>query len=98
MASLFLALLLFPEVQERAQAERDSVIERDRLPTYDDKPRLPYIQAMIKELLRWHAVSPLYIDETSIAVSCLPFAMSVTRSFELIALGASVPVMTTCQA
>jgi cytochrome P450 len=59
MASLFLALLLFPEVQERAQAELDSVVSRDRLPTYDDKPRLPYIEAMSKELLRWHIVTPL---------------------------------------
>jgi hypothetical protein len=59
MASLFLALLLFPEVQEQAQAELDSVISRDRLPTYDDKPRLPYIEAMSKELLRWYIVTPL---------------------------------------
>jgi hypothetical protein len=35
------------------------VISRDRLPTYDDKPRLPYIEAMSKELLRWHMVTPL---------------------------------------
>ena len=59
MSSLFLALILFPEVQKRAQAELDSVISRDRLPTYDDKPRLPYIEAMSKELLRWHMVTPL---------------------------------------
>ena len=59
MYSLFLALVLYPEVQQRAQAELDSVISRDRLPTYDDKPRLPYIEAMSKELIRWHVVSPL---------------------------------------
>ncbi|KAH9016880.1 cytochrome P450 [Lactarius hengduanensis] len=57
--SLFLALILYPEVQKRAQAELDSVISRDRFPTYDDRPRLPYIDAMIKELLRWHMVTPL---------------------------------------
>ncbi|KAH8994600.1 cytochrome P450 [Lactarius akahatsu] len=57
--SLFLALVLYPEVQKRAQAELDSVISRDRLPIYDDKPRLPYIEAMTKELLRWHMVTPL---------------------------------------
>ena len=59
MTSLFLALILFPEVQKRAQEEIDSVISRDRLPTYDDRPRLPYIEAMSKELLRWHMVTPL---------------------------------------
>jgi cytochrome P450 len=59
MSALFFALVLFPEVQKRAQAELDSVISRDRLPTYDDKPRLPYIEAMSKELLRWHMVTPM---------------------------------------
>ena len=59
MSSLFLALILYPEVQKRAQAELDSVISRDRLPTYDDKPRLPYIEAMSKELLRWQMVTPM---------------------------------------
>lgn len=65
MSSLFLALILFPDVQKRAQAELDSVISRDRLPTYDDKPRLPYIEAMSKELLRWHMVTPLGVPHAS---------------------------------
>ena len=59
MSSLFLALILFPQVQERAQAELDVIIGRDRLPNFDDKPRLPYIQAICKELLRWQMVAPL---------------------------------------
>jgi cytochrome P450 len=59
MYSLFLALALFPHVQRRAQAELDLVIGRDRLPTFDDKPRLPYIEALCKELLRWQMVTPL---------------------------------------
>ncbi|KAI9441798.1 cytochrome P450 [Lactarius indigo] len=59
MSSLFLALIFYPEVQKRAQAEIDSVISRDRLPTYDDKPRLPYIEAISKELLRWYLMMPL---------------------------------------
>ncbi|KAI9448680.1 cytochrome P450 [Lactarius psammicola] len=61
ITSLFLALVLYPEVQKRAQAELDSVISRDRLPTHDDKPHLPYIEAMCKELTRWHVVVPLGI-------------------------------------
>jgi cytochrome P450 len=59
MLSLFLALTLYPDVQKRAQAELDSVLGRDRLPTFDDKPRLPYIDAMFKELMRWRMVVPL---------------------------------------
>ncbi|KAH9058247.1 cytochrome P450 [Lactarius vividus] len=55
---------LFQEVQKRAQAELDSVISRDRLPTYDDRPRLPYIEAMSKELMRWHMVTPLGVPHS----------------------------------
>ncbi|KAI0278789.1 CyP450 monooxygenase [Russula aff. rugulosa BPL654] len=65
MYSLFLALVLFPHVQRRAQAELDLVIGRDRLPTFDDRPRLPYIEALCKELLRWQMVTPLGLPHTS---------------------------------
>ena len=36
-----LAMVAFPEVQRRAQAELDGVVGRARLPTYADAPRLP---------------------------------------------------------
>jgi cytochrome P450 len=62
LSSLFLALVLYPEVQKRAQAELDSVVSRDRMPTYDDKPRLPYIEAISKELMRWQMVTPMGAD------------------------------------
>jgi len=63
--SLFLALVLFPQVQRRAQAELDAVIGRDRLPTCDDRPRLPYIEALCKELMRWHMVTPMGLPHSS---------------------------------
>jgi hypothetical protein len=56
--SLFLALVLFPQVQKRAQAELDVVVGRDRLPKFDDRPHLPYIEAIYKELMRWLMVAP----------------------------------------
>ena len=59
MNFFFLALTLFPQVQRRAQAELDTVVGRDRLPTFDDKPRLSYIEALCKELMRWQMVTPL---------------------------------------
>jgi cytochrome P450 len=59
MHSLFLALVLYPQVQRRAQAELDAVIGRDRLPTFDDRMRLPYIEALCKELMRWKMVTPM---------------------------------------
>jgi len=59
MSSLFLALVLFPRAQRRAQQELDIVIGRDRLPTFDDRQRLPYLEAICKELVRWQMVTPL---------------------------------------
>ncbi|KAG1737603.1 cytochrome P450 [Suillus lakei] len=58
---LFLAMTLFPDVQEKAQAEIDAVIGTDRLPSFADRDSLPYTEALVKELLRWNAVGPTAI-------------------------------------
>ena len=52
-------MTLYPEVQRKAQAEIDRVTGNTRLPVYSDEDSLPYIQAMLKEVLRWHPVTPL---------------------------------------
>ena len=54
-------MVLYPKVQKRAQAEIDSVIGSNlaRLPGWEDRSSLPYIDAVIKETLRWHPVAPL---------------------------------------
>ena len=54
-----LAMLQHPEVQKRAQAEIDAVIGTSRLPDYDDRPNLPYIEATLMEILRMYPVAPL---------------------------------------
>ncbi|KAF8077583.1 cytochrome P450 [Lyophyllum atratum] len=56
--SFFLAMALHPEVAKKAQVEIDNVVGNDRLPTFEDRPRLPYVDALVKEVLRWHAVGP----------------------------------------
>ncbi|KAJ6559579.1 cytochrome P450 [Mycena capillaripes] len=61
LGTFVLAMLLHPEIQKRAQSEIDSVLGCDRLPTFDDKPALPYITALVKEMLRWNPPSPLGI-------------------------------------
>ncbi|KAL4071144.1 cytochrome P450 [Scleroderma yunnanense] len=59
MHSMFLAMTLFPEVQKKAQAEIDAIVGLDRLPTLSDRQSLPYMEALVKEIHRWHVVSPL---------------------------------------
>jgi len=48
-----LAMVAFPDVQRRAQAELDAVVGRARLPTFADAPYLPYMRAIVRETLRW---------------------------------------------
>jgi cytochrome P450 len=59
MANFFLAMTLFPEVQRKAQLEIDRVIGNSRLPGFEDRANLPYIDAIVKEVLRWHPVAPM---------------------------------------
>lgn len=57
--TFFLAMAMFPEVQKMAQAELDTVIGRERLPDFNDSESLPYINAVVKETLRWQPVLPV---------------------------------------
>ena len=52
-------MLLYPECQKRAQAELDAIIGPDRHPTMTDRSKLPYLEAVWKETLRWHPSVPL---------------------------------------
>ena len=52
-------MLLNPDVQVRAQAEIDLIVGTERLPVFEDRPSLPYIEAVLRETLRWHPVTPL---------------------------------------
>jgi cytochrome P450 len=52
-------MALFPEVQHKAQQELDQVIGNNQLPQYNDRESLPYINALVKEVLRWHPPVPM---------------------------------------
>ncbi|KAJ3934669.1 MAG: cytochrome P450 [Lentinula lateritia] len=54
-----LAMALYPAVQQRAQEEIDSVIGKDRFPTFQDRNKLPYVQAIVREVLRWRPIGPI---------------------------------------
>lgn len=63
--AFFLAMVLNPDVQKKGQAEIDAVIGNDRLPTVADRPRLPYVNAIVSEVLRWNSVAPLGVPHTA---------------------------------
>ena len=51
-------MALYPDVQKRAQANIDQLMS-NRLATLDDLEPLPYIRAIIKEVVRWGTAVPL---------------------------------------
>ncbi|KAG1805788.1 cytochrome P450 [Suillus subaureus] len=58
LTSFILAMMLYPEVQKHAQAEIDVIVGQDQFPAFKDREKLPYIGALIQELLRWAPVTP----------------------------------------
>ncbi|KXN85829.1 O-methylsterigmatocystin oxidoreductase, partial [Leucoagaricus sp. SymC.cos] len=58
LSSFFLAIVCFPDVYKKAQAEVDSVLN-GRLSEDSDVELLPYLNALLKEVLRWQAVFPM---------------------------------------
>ncbi|KAF8814867.1 cytochrome P450 [Phlegmacium glaucopus] len=64
--AFFLAMVLYPDVQKKAQAELDSVIGEGRLPGFADQSRLPYISALVTEVLRWNSVAPTGVPHTAL--------------------------------
>ena len=53
------AMVAYPDVQKKAQAQIDSVVGADRSPTWEDLANLPYIIQCTKEAMRWRPVTPL---------------------------------------
>lgn len=59
-------MALHPDVQKKAQAELDAVVGSDRLPDFTDQGSLLYLNALTKEVLRWHAVAPIGVPHRSV--------------------------------
>ncbi|KAF8161644.1 cytochrome P450 [Crassisporium funariophilum] len=57
--TFFFAMAASPQIQKRAQAELDHVIGTNRLPVFEDRPSLPYIEAIYREVLRFAPPVPL---------------------------------------
>lgn len=65
MQSVIIALLLFPEVIPRAQEEIDRVVGTDRLPNFEDRKNMPYVDGIVKEAWRWNPVGPMGLTHKS---------------------------------
>ncbi|XP_051951815.1 cytochrome P450 2J2 isoform X2 [Xyrauchen texanus] len=57
----FVYMMKYPEIQEKVQAEIDNVVGRSRRPNVDDRPSMPYTDAVIHEVQRMGNVVPLSV-------------------------------------
>lgn len=60
-----MAMALYPSVQALVQNEIDRVVGTDRLPTFEDRPSLPLVEAVVRETLRWRPILPLAVPHTT---------------------------------
>ncbi|KAI0064614.1 cytochrome P450, partial [Artomyces pyxidatus] len=63
--SAILAMALYPFARRRAQAELDCVVGRSCLPTFADRLSLPYVDAFVREVLRWRVIFPMGLPRMS---------------------------------
>ncbi|KAF9558599.1 cytochrome P450 [Agrocybe pediades] len=64
--TFFSAMLCFPEAQKKAQEELDRVLS-GRLPEFDDEADMPYMAALVREILRWQTAVPVAIPHSTTA-------------------------------
>ncbi|KAL1891496.1 hypothetical protein Sste5346_007587 [Sporothrix stenoceras] len=65
LTTFALAMIMFPDIQTTAQEEIDRVVGGDRLPDVEDREKLPYVNALIKETLRWWPIAPMGFPHTA---------------------------------
>lgn len=65
LETFVLAMMLHPEVQAKVHAELDDVLGNGVIPTFEDRTRLPYLQAVLYEVMRWNPVFPLGVPHAT---------------------------------
>ncbi|KAJ7181215.1 cytochrome P450 [Mycena filopes] len=63
LGTFVLAMTIYPEVQRKAQVAIDAVVGSGRLPDFQDD--IPYIDAVVREVLRWRPVTPLAVPHAA---------------------------------
>ncbi|KAJ6594884.1 cytochrome P450 [Mycena capillaripes] len=59
--------MLYPQWIPRAQREIDAIVGEDRLPPFKDRLRLPYVEAIVRETLRWRPAARFGVPHQSTA-------------------------------
>jgi hypothetical protein len=59
LQTFFFAMARYPDTLAKAQEELENVVGANRLPDFSDKENLPYVNALIKEVMRFFPILPL---------------------------------------
>ncbi|KAK2051646.1 cytochrome P450 [Colletotrichum caudatum] len=62
---LVVAMATHPRVMREAQAALDGVVGRGRMPVYADRAALPYVDAVVDEVMRWRPLIPAGMDHAA---------------------------------
>ncbi|KAJ3772039.1 cytochrome P450 1 [Lentinula raphanica] len=65
ISSFLLSMCLHPDIQRKGQEEIDRVIGQDRLPTFEDRSSLPYVEAIYREVMRLYPPLPNGVPHVS---------------------------------
>lgn len=96
------ALLLLanhPDVQTRCQQQIDSVVTVHRLPSLNDRPNLPYLEATVHEIMRCKTITPMSVPhetlrDTNLAGHFVPARTMV--KFIFVVLGINSVLLCCC--
>ncbi|CUA68275.1 O-methylsterigmatocystin oxidoreductase [Rhizoctonia solani] len=61
----FMMIALYPDLAQRAQSEIDSVVGRNRIPDFTDRESLPYVEALLQEVMRISPPASLGLPHTA---------------------------------
>ncbi|XP_068082183.1 probable cytochrome P450 304a1 [Anabrus simplex] len=66
ITQVIIYMMHYPEVCRKVQMELDSVVGRNKLPTLDDRPSLPYTEATLREAMRRTTLTPISVPHRAI--------------------------------
>ncbi|KAG5336897.1 hypothetical protein C0989_011601 [Termitomyces sp. Mn162] len=66
LSTFMYAMVVNVDAQNKAQVELDAVVGTSRLPDFSDRPNLPYLEALFREVMRWHPVLPLGVSHAAL--------------------------------
>ncbi|KZT00608.1 cytochrome P450 [Laetiporus sulphureus 93-53] len=67
LSTFLLAMVIHPEIYRKAQEEIDRLVGSQRLPEFEDRDSLPFLECILKEVYRWNPPLPLGITHKLMA-------------------------------